>query len=186
MFLRMIPPVSRRVAAVQIIAQAEQLHFLGVFLAGADDAQIIQFAAHRRDLVRQRIAQEGEMAFAHERRHNADHQKQEQPGRVENHADGKRNQGDGLQQQPPHGIQHSDAIRGLLARALQNVVKAGIFKRRQVQPGGMPDQAQAHLARKLVGQAGVGVVDGSAQHQIRGRQHKFRSQQPPHLTGHGG
>ena len=109
------------------------------------------------------------MALPHERGHNANHQQQEHPRRIENYSDRERNERDGLQQQPPHGVEHPDAVGSLLARALQHVMKAGIFKRSQIEPGGMLDQAQAYLARKLVGQTSVGIIDGPAQHLIGGR-----------------
>src|SRR5580704_8499714 len=70
---------ERSIALVQIAAQAEQLHFLGVFFAGTDDAQIIQLAAHWRHLVSQRVAEEGEVAFSHERRYDANHEQQKHP-----------------------------------------------------------------------------------------------------------
>ena len=114
------------------------------------NAQIVQFAAHRRDLVRERIAQEREMAFSHEGRHYANHQKQKEPGRVDDYSDRQRKQGDRLQQQPAHRIQHPDAIRRLLTRPLQHIMEPWIFEQRQVQLSGVLDQSQAHLARKLM------------------------------------
>ena len=65
----------------QEFAQAEELQFLGGFLAAAQHAQVIELAADRRLAEILGVAQECEVALAQKRRQHAGNQQQQQPGR---------------------------------------------------------------------------------------------------------
>ena len=84
----------------------------------------------------------------------------------------------------PIGLNHDQAVRGLHPRPLQPVIENRILIGQQVQAGGVLHHPNADVARVLVGQQRIGVVDGPDEHAIENGEGKLGRDQPPEAGLH--
>ena len=123
------------------------------------------------------------MRFAHERRNNADNQRQKQPGREQEDAAGQAGRCDALLKQPAGGLDHDQTVGTLHAGAVHLVVENRILVRSQVELRGVLDDPRADVPRELVGQDRVEEVQDANQNRRDARQNEFK---PPRATKNSG
>ena len=76
----LVEPIEKNARAVcQVIAEAENFHFLGALVACAQHAQIIQLAALGGPAVEHRVGQHREAGFAQKRRNHGRYQEHQKP-----------------------------------------------------------------------------------------------------------
>ena len=99
------------------------------------------------------------MALAQEGGDNARYQQQEQPGREIHDGNRERDGGDDLLQQPPDRLDHPEAVGGLYPGPLQAVVEHRVFVGGEIQFRGVPHHFDADVARVLVGEQRIEIVE---------------------------
>ena len=143
--------------------EPEQLQLFRCFLACSELSQVIEAPASRRLLDVERVAEEREVAFTHERRHHRQHQQREQPWREVGDARREGEDGDALLQQRTERVDHADAVGCLDARALERIVERRIFVGAQVEPRGVRHHPHADVAGEAIGQQRIEEAAGTAQ-----------------------
>ena len=76
-------------------------------------------------------------------------------------------------------VHHRDAIGGLGAGAIENVVEGRTFVRSQIQPGGVRHHPHAHVTRKPVCKQGVEEMSSAPENRAEYRQPAFEADEPP-------
>ncbi len=169
-------------AAGEIVFEAEELEFLGALAAAGDLAEIIHQALGGSLTEVFRVAEEGEVGLAEERRQDADHQQQYQPGRVVEQGGGEDQGGDGLLKEPAHLLNEREAIGGLDAGALQAVVVTGVFVGGEVEASGLLHHTQADVVGIAVREQVVAVINEAAEEAGDDGEQHFESDDPPEVN----
>ena len=123
------------------------------------------------------------MRFAQERGDDGGDQQHHEPGRKDDQAGGERNQAQGILADVQDRRQEPDAAGRLAAGALQLVVEDGIFKRGQIQLGGVFDEAHADAVGEAVAKQTVRQGVRPSQQIAENRQSQFQGDQFPEVCG---
>ena len=117
------------------IGKVEDFDLLGGFVAGANEAQVIQLPSFGRPVQGQGIGLLVEVRFTQKRRDHRDDQDQNQP-RIEGHQTrAQKKNGDDVLKLSQYLRHQYSSVGSLAASTLQLVVKLGVFKLKQVQLG---------------------------------------------------
>ena len=76
-------------------------------------------------------------------------------------------------------FQNPDAIRALAAGALQLVIEGGIFKRLQIQSGGMLHYQQPAVFDELICHPAIPIFDGAAKHRRQSANRELKREEEP-------
>ena len=122
-------PGKRPVAGEEVLGQREHFDFLGALPAAAEEPQVIQFAAYRRQLVRQRVPLENEVTLAGEYGEDANEEKPEEPGRIPDDGAGQGDQRNAALEQGAHHGKNRHTVRGTGRGARSSfVVEVRVFE----------------------------------------------------------
>ncbi len=142
--------------------EAEEFYLLGGFGAGADVAQIFELAPLRGAHAVEVVGAGVELRLADDRWDERDGEQQDQPGRVDEEAGGKRQDGDDRLALAEDLRQQRVAAGGLAAGALQPVLVFAGFEVAEIEPGGMLHQLHADHVGVQLGENAVDQRDAAA------------------------
>ncbi len=163
------------------VLETENLDLLGGFVAGADIAQVIDFAALGRPRTRKRVGFLVEFAFPYERGNNGDDQDQQEPW-IEGYQTGAEEQHrDQVLRLAQDHTHQCGAAGGLGAGAFQFVVKIGVFKLIQVERGCMADDPHGGIVVHQIAQQAVGQHNSAAQQIAQDSENQFEAYPEPNV-----
>src|ERR1700733_6719715 len=78
-------------------------------------------------------------------------------------------------------MNHAHMVGGLHPGPFQLIVKSRVFIARQVEPGSVLHDAYADVAREIVGDQSVAIIDGPAENTSQHGERAFQDDQTPEL-----